>query len=58
VAVADVVEAITAHRPYRAALGIDIALDEIKKGRGTLFDIDVVDVCADLLEKGYELIKI
>lgn len=46
--VADVVEAIASHRPYRAALGIDKALDEISKNRGILYDSAVVDVCLDL----------
>lgn len=53
-AVADVVEAITSHRPYRPALGVDIALAEIKSNRGTFYDADVVDACLKLfLEKGY-----
>jgi len=45
IAVADVVEAMANHRPYRAALGIDAALDEIEKRRGELFDPAVVDAC-------------
>jgi len=45
VAVADVVEAMSSHRPYRAALGVDAALAEITQNRGTLFDPDVVDAC-------------
>lgn len=53
-AVADVVEAMSSHRPYRASLGIDAALDEIKKGRGTLYDADTVDHCVRLFEEqGY-----
>jgi putative nucleotidyltransferase with HDIG domain len=51
-AVADVVEAMGSHRPYRAALGIGMALDEIKKNRGRLFDSKVVDICCDLFETG------
>jgi len=47
-AVADVVEAMASHRPYRAALGVDLALDEIKKNRGKLYDSDVVDACVGL----------
>jgi putative nucleotidyltransferase with HDIG domain len=43
--VADIVEAMASHRPYRPALGIDAALDEIKLGRGTKLDPDVVDAC-------------
>jgi HD-GYP domain-containing protein (c-di-GMP phosphodiesterase class II) len=43
--VADVVESIMSHRPYRPALGVDAALDEIRAGRGRLFDPAVVDAC-------------
>lgn len=42
-AVADVFDAITSHRPYRAALSIETALAELRKGRGTTYDADVVD---------------
>ena len=56
-AVADVVEAMASHRPYRPALGIDAALDEIRKNRGILYDEDVVDACLTLFEeKGYQLV--
>ncbi|PIW50702.1 MAG: hypothetical protein COW18_03230 [Zetaproteobacteria bacterium CG12_big_fil_rev_8_21_14_0_65_54_13] len=48
VGVADVVEAMSSHRPYRPGLGIEAALDEIKKHRGTRFDKDVVDACLKL----------
>jgi len=55
-AVADVVEAMASHRPYRPALGIDAALEEIEKKRGTLYDDDVVTVCLRLFrEKGFKL---
>ena len=55
-AVADVVEAMTSHRPYRAALGIDAALKEILLHRGTKYDAEVVDICAKLFkEKGYTI---
>ena len=47
-AVADVVEAMMSHRPYRAALGIDAALAEIEKGKGSLFDPGAVDACVSL----------
>lgn len=54
-AVADVVEAMASHRPYRASLGVNAALDEIKKNRGTLFDSDVVNICLNLFtEKNYK----
>ncbi len=46
--VADVVEAMASHRPYRASMGIDAALKEIEGGRGTLYDIRVVDACLKL----------
>ena len=48
VAVADTVEAISSHRPYRAALGIEVALDEIKTQRGTCYDPKIVDTCLKL----------
>ncbi|OYY73743.1 MAG: two-component system response regulator [Gammaproteobacteria bacterium 28-57-27] len=52
--VADVVEAMTSHRPYRAALGLDAALDEITRHRGVLYDSRVVDACLRVFrEKGY-----
>jgi len=44
-AVADVVEAMSSHRPYRAKLGFDAALEEIEKNKGTLYDPEVVDAC-------------
>ncbi len=50
--VADVVEAMASHRPYRAALGIDAALDEISRNRGVLYDSQVVDVCLDVFRDG------
>ncbi len=48
IAVADVVEAMSSHRPYRAALGLNVALDEITKNRGKLYDADIVDACLQL----------
>jgi len=47
-AVADVVEAMASHRPYRASLGIEVALGEIARGRGTIYDSDVVSACLTL----------
>ncbi len=42
------------HRPYRPALGIDMALGEIHNNRGILYDPDIVDVCVKLFkEKGF-----
>ncbi len=58
ISVADVVEAMTFKRPYRPALGIDAALGEIEKGRGTLYDSEVVDICAGLFrDKGFRFEK-
>lgn len=55
-AVADVVEAISSHRPYRPTLGIDFALDEITKNKSVLYDADVVDACLRLFrEKNFTL---
>jgi PAS domain S-box-containing protein len=55
-AVADVVEAMGCHRPYRPTLGIDAALEEITKNKGILYDNNVVDACLKLFrEKGYQL---
>jgi PAS domain S-box-containing protein len=54
-AVADVVEAMASHRPYRASLGIEAALKEIEKNKGILYDKAVVDACLRLFrEKGYQ----
>lgn len=50
--VADVVEAISSHRPYRPALSEEAALEEISRNRGLLYDADVVDVCLALFKKG------
>ena len=54
--VADVVEAMSSHRPYRPGLGIKAALEEIKRGRGTHYDPQVADACVALFqERGYVL---
>jgi PAS domain S-box-containing protein len=58
-AVADVVEAMASHRPYRPALGIEAALEEIEKNRGILYDKAVADACLTLFrKKGYHLPEI
>ena len=55
-AVADTVEAMLSHRPYRAGLGIDLALAEIERGRGTAYDTEVADACLRLFrDEGYPL---
>ncbi len=48
-AVADVVEAMSSHRPYRPALGLEKAIEEIRHQRGLLYDTDVVDACLKVL---------
>jgi HD-GYP domain-containing protein (c-di-GMP phosphodiesterase class II) len=55
-AVADVVESMASHRPYRPALGLNTALEEIENNKGTLYDADAVDACLRLFrEKGFQL---
>ncbi len=49
--VADVVDAMTTYRPYRPALGLGAAIDEIKKGRRVIYDHEVVDACLEVIEK-------
>jgi len=54
-AVADVVESMNSHRPYRPALGVQAALEEISRGEGSLYDADVVGACLRLFrEKGFQ----
>jgi PAS domain S-box-containing protein/putative nucleotidyltransferase with HDIG domain len=50
--VADVIEAMASHRPYRSAPGLDKALEEISNNRGKLYDPDVVDACLELFRNG------
>ncbi len=51
IAVADVFEAMASHRPYRASLGIDRALDEIQKNAGRIYDQNVVEACVRLVQE-------
>jgi HD-GYP domain-containing protein (c-di-GMP phosphodiesterase class II) len=51
VAVADVMDAMTSDRPWRKALTVEQALDELRKDRGTKFDAYVVDACIELYTK-------
>jgi HD-GYP domain-containing protein (c-di-GMP phosphodiesterase class II) len=51
IGVADVVEAMSSHRTYRPALGIDKALEEISKNKGILYDPEVVDACIKLFKE-------
>jgi PAS domain S-box-containing protein len=57
IGVADVIEAMASHRPYRPALGLDDAFEEITMNRGTTYDPDVVDASIDLFtSKGFKII--
>jgi HD-GYP domain-containing protein (c-di-GMP phosphodiesterase class II) len=57
-AVADVVEAMASHRPYRPSLGVEKALGEISENCGVLYDPDVVTACLRLFDrKGFILSK-
>ena len=49
--VADVVEAMASHRPYRPSLGIEKSLEQISKNRGILYDDEVVDACLRLFRE-------
>ena len=50
-AVADVLESMASHRPYRASLGVGVALAEIERGRGSAYDAQVVDCCLRLFRE-------
>jgi putative nucleotidyltransferase with HDIG domain len=50
-AVADVVEAMSSHRPYRPGLGVENSLHELAKRRGKLFEVRIVDACFDLFQQ-------
>lgn len=52
-AVADVMEAMLSHRPYRASLGMEAALGEVERGAGTLYDAEVVASCVGLFREGF-----
>ena len=54
ISVADTVEAMTAHRPYRAALGIKKALKEVTTNRDKYFDSNVVDACVSVFSNGFQ----
>lgn len=55
--IADVVEAMATHRPYRPSLGLDAALKEITRNKGLLYDTDAVNACLRIFkEKGYKII--
>jgi HD-GYP domain-containing protein (c-di-GMP phosphodiesterase class II) len=50
-AVADTVEAMANHRPYRPAFGIDRALEEIEANKGTLYDSSIADACIKIFKR-------
>jgi PAS domain S-box-containing protein len=52
IGVADVVEAMSSHRPYRAAVGTEQGLEEISKGKGTRFNPAIVDACIHVFHQG------
>lgn len=56
--VADVVDAMTNHRPYRPARGLGAAINEIKKGRRVIYDHEVVEACLEVIEKREKRIMI
>ena len=55
IAIADVIEAITSHRPYRPALGMNAAMNEIRENQGTLYDADLVKSFIKLISQGYQI---
>lgn len=54
IAVADVVDAITAHRPYRPALGVQMGMEEILEYRAIRYDPDAVDACVKIISDGFQ----
>ncbi len=55
ISVADTVEAMASHRPYRPSLGIDVALEEVNKNQGKFYEPKVVEICTDLFKnKNFE----
>ncbi len=56
ISVADVIEAMSSHRPYRPEVGIEKALEEVEAGRGTLFDPAAADSALYIFrKKGFEI---
>lgn len=51
IAIADVLESMSSHRPYRPSLGMDAAINEIKQGRGILYDAEIVDIVIKLYKE-------
>lgn len=55
-AVADVVEAMSSHRPYRPARGVEVALEEIERGKGIIYDPLAVEACVQVIKEGVILL--
>jgi HD-GYP domain-containing protein (c-di-GMP phosphodiesterase class II) len=53
IGIADVIEAMSSHRPYRPALGVEAGLKEINRNKGTLFDKEIVNAYLKVFKKGY-----
>lgn len=51
IAVADVLDSMSSSRAYRRALGLPVAIDELNRNKGVLYDIDVVDACLNIYKK-------
>lgn len=49
IGICDVIEAMASHRPYRPALGLKVALDEIERGKGKIYDEEISELCLELL---------
>lgn len=58
IGVADIFEAISSHRPYRTALGTDVATNEIKKNSGIIYDEEVIKVTLKVLDHGFKFSNI
>jgi PAS domain S-box-containing protein/putative nucleotidyltransferase with HDIG domain len=58
IGIADVIEAMSSHRPYRPALGLDVSLKEIQMNRGTLYDKELVEIYLKVFKNGYRFDEI
>jgi HD-GYP domain-containing protein (c-di-GMP phosphodiesterase class II) len=54
ITIADIVEAINSHRPYRPSLGLDVALKAINEHKGVRYDAQVIEACETVIEQGFE----
>ena len=57
ICVADVIEAISSHRPYRASLGLEAAKEEVKAHSGTLYTVSIVDAALEVIEENPTLLE-